>query len=211
MPREFKDQFSFRQYILKLGHQIYIDMELASSASNEINLIAHHIIEKLINYASQLTLSRNAKTLSSKDIEAAVKLVLVGDLSKNAIKEATNAVSKFRTNKQNKPGKKHMSKSERSGLIFPVSRVANIMKTYMKNDRLSGESSIYLTAVLEYIIAEILELASHSAKDFKKKRISTKHIADAIRNDSELGKILEDITLSGNNANPSKRLSKDIE
>ncbi|KAI4981806.1 hypothetical protein ZWY2020_022298 [Hordeum vulgare] len=55
---------------------------------------------------------------------------------------------------------------------------------------------VYLPAVLEYLAAELLELAGNVAKDNKKSRIIPHHLLLAVRNDEELGKLLACVTIA---------------
>jgi len=77
-----------------------------------------------------------------------------------------------------------------------VGRVARFLKKGRYSKRVGGGASVYLAAVLEYLAAEVLELAGNAAKDNKKTRIVPRHILLAIRNDEELNKLLGNTTIS---------------
>uniref|UniRef100_A0A146ZCZ2 Histone H2A n=1 Tax=Fundulus heteroclitus TaxID=8078 RepID=A0A146ZCZ2_FUNHE len=63
-------------------------------------------------------------------------------------------------------------------------------------ERIGAGAPVYVAAVLEYLSAEILELAGNAARDGKKSRVIPRHIQLAIRNDEELNKLLERVTIS---------------
>jgi histone H2A len=82
------------------------------------------------------------------------------------------------------------SRSQRAGLQFPVGRISRFMKKGKYADRIGSGAPVYLSAVLEYLAAEVLELAGNAAKDYKKTRIIPRHIQLAVRNDEELNRLL---------------------
>ena len=92
--------------------------------------------------------------------------------------------------------KKAMTKSAKAGLQFPVGRVARYLKKGRYAERIGAGAPVYLAAVLEYLAAEVLELAGSAARDNKKTRIVPRHIQLAVRNDEELSKLLAGVTIA---------------
>ncbi|KAF5094450.1 hypothetical protein D0Z00_003532 [Geotrichum galactomycetum] len=85
-----------------------------------------------------------------------------------------------------------VSHSTRAGLQFPVGRIRRYLKRSVQNRvRVGAKSAIYITAVLEYLTAEVLELAGNAAKDLKVKRITPRHLQLAIRGDEELDTLVK--------------------
>ncbi|KAG2645922.1 hypothetical protein PVAP13_2KG466800 [Panicum virgatum] len=82
--------------------------------------------------------------------------------------------------------KKATSRSSKAGLQFPVGRIARFLKAGKYAERVGAGAPVYLAAVLEYLAAEVLELAGNAARDNKKTRIVPRHIQLAVRNDEEL-------------------------
>ncbi|KAM6503477.1 Histone-fold-containing protein, partial [Amanita muscaria] len=91
---------------------------------------------------------------------------------------------------------KAQSRSSKAGLQFPVGRVHRLLKKGNYAQRVGAGAPVYLAAVLEYLAAEILELAGNAARDNKKQRIVPRHLQLAIRNDEELNRLLGDVVIS---------------
>lgn len=98
---------------------------------------------------------------------------------------------------------KNKSRSSRAGLQFPIGRIHKILKKGNFAPRIGGGAPIYLAAALEYLSAEILELATEAALDNKKSRVIPRHILFAIKNDEELNKMLSGVTISQGGVIPS--------
>ena len=102
-----------------------------------------------------------------------------------------------------KSGKKSTSKSAKAGLQFPVARIGRYLKTGKYASRVGAGAPVYLAAVLEYLAAEVLELAGNAARDNKKARVIPRHIQLAIRNDEELSKLLSSVTIAAGGVLPN--------
>ncbi|KAJ6401811.1 hypothetical protein OIU84_013973 [Salix udensis] len=111
--------------------------------------------------------------------------------------------------------KKSTSRSSKAGLQFPVGRIARFLKAGKYAERVGAGAPVYLAAVLEYLAAEVLELAGNAARDNKKTRIVPRHVQLAVRNDEELSRLLGQVTIANGGVLPNihstllpKRVSK---
>ena len=99
--------------------------------------------------------------------------------------------------------KSSQSRSSKAGLQFPVGRVHRHLRKGNYADRVGAGAPVYLASVMEYLCAEVLELAGNAARDNKKTRIIPRHIQLAVRNDEELNKLLGGVTIAAGGVLPN--------
>ena len=121
-------------------------------------------------------------------------------MAKSATKAATGA--KGGKSGRGKTGKS-TTKSAKAGLQFPVGRIGRFLKKGKYATRVGAGAPVYLAAILEYLTAEILELAGNAARDNKKTRIIPRHIQLAVRNDEELNKLFGGVTIAAGGVLPN--------
>ena len=90
---------SFSLYIFKVLKSIANDIGISKKGMNVLNSLVTDMFERIALEGSKLVRYNNKKTLSSQDIQTAVKLLLPADLGSHAIMEASKAIAKFNSAK----------------------------------------------------------------------------------------------------------------
>ena len=204
----------YSRYVNRVLKQVHPDTGMSSEALLTFcNLVRYNIRKIMHNVNTLISGERSQKkTISSRDIQVAVQITLPGELARHAVSEGTKAVTKYNSTIQTEQETKARvtakakgsakkakgsSRSAKAGLQFPVTRTERVMTEYSAADRKSAGAAVYLTAVIEYLTAELLELAGNAAKDYKKKRITPRHIVLAVGNDEELKALYSNVVFSG--------------
>ena len=93
--RTKKSVESYKMYIFKVLKQVHPDIGVSSKAMGIMNSFINDIFEKLAAESSKLARYNKKPTITSREIQTAVRLVLPGELAKHAVSEGTKAVTKF--------------------------------------------------------------------------------------------------------------------
>lgn len=95
--RAKKGTETYKIYIFKVLKQVHPDIGISSKAMGIMNSFINDIFEKLAQESSRLARYNKKPTITSREIQTAVRLVLPGELAKHAVSEGTKAVTKFTT------------------------------------------------------------------------------------------------------------------
>lgn len=204
------DEYNFNVYIKRLVKEKHGKMGMTGDALATINNLTKIVVDIIVVAANILLSDTGAKTLSTREIKTATKMKLPHYIAIASAKKGDFSVEKYLSgdvepsstarsdSNVSKSGKKKpVQRADRAGLIFNVTRIEKLMMSKTLVDRKSALAAVYLTAVVEYVIGEILILAGSDARDTKRERISLKNIQKAIDHDIELNCLFKDTVISG--------------
>lgn len=86
---------SYSSYIYKVLKQVHPDTGISKKGMSIMNSFINDIFERIAGEAGKLATYNKKATLSSREIQTAVRLMLPGELAKHAVSEGTKAVTKF--------------------------------------------------------------------------------------------------------------------
>ena len=98
--RKKKRKESYSIYIYKVMKQVHPDTGISSKAMSIMNSFVNDLFERIAAEASRLSQYSKRSTISSREVQTAVRLLLPGELAKHAVSEGTKAVTKYTSSAQ---------------------------------------------------------------------------------------------------------------
>ncbi|KAK9317438.1 histone-fold-containing protein [Lipomyces starkeyi] len=86
---------TYSSYIYKVLKQVHPDTGISNRAMSILNSFVNDIFERIATEASKLAAYNKKSTISAREIQTAVRLILPGELAKHAVSEGTKAVTKY--------------------------------------------------------------------------------------------------------------------
>ena len=93
--RKSKRTESYSTYIYKVMKQVHPETGISKRGMSVMNSFINDVFERIATEAGQLARYNKKSTLSSREVQTAIRLVLPGELAKHAVSEGTKAVTKF--------------------------------------------------------------------------------------------------------------------
>ena len=190
-PLTRKKNHYFEVFISKVLKQVSEKTNITSNAKQQLNSFLCILCKYISNIANKLTLSSKKKTISEKEIHNSIKLVLEYGLLQNALLEGDKAIDVFKNS--NDKG----SRQNKAGIIFSPSVCEKFLRNFGNSKiMVTSLAPVYLSAVLEYLTFELLDLSSDYVHNNKRVRITIRDIEIVVRNDSEFNKLFNKINIS---------------
>jgi histone H2B len=98
VTRRKKRVESYASYIYKVLKQVHPDTGISKKAMSIMNSFINDIFERIAGEAGRLVRYNKKATLSSREVQTSVRLILPGELAKHAVSEGTKAVTKYTSN-----------------------------------------------------------------------------------------------------------------
>jgi len=178
------NQRSFKIYIYKILADVHPETGIAAQALNTVDAFIRILSTKLSETSRNLTIQRDLKTIEEKDVLAAAEILLGGELSTQAKDYCAKALQKYSSFEYTEDTPK-VQREVKAGLVTSISLIERFLREN-STLRVSDKCAICLTAIVEYIISELLEFAGNNARDVKRVRINNRHLGLAVMEDDEL-------------------------
>ncbi|XP_029443098.1 late histone H2B.L4-like [Rhinatrema bivittatum] len=97
--KKAKRRETYSVYIYKVLKQVHPDTGISSKAMSIMNSFVNDVFERIATEASRLAQYNQRATITSREVQTAVRLLLPGELAKHAVSEGTKAVTKYTSSK----------------------------------------------------------------------------------------------------------------
>lgn len=177
----------FEHYISNILKEVCPERNITHDAKTQLNELAITTCKIIANKILDII---KKKTITEVEVEAAVKLVFDGQLCQKSIEEGKRCIQHY-SNSENSENKENNSKKSKADLLIPPSMLEKFLRySRTKNShRVSESAPIFLAGIIEYFLAQVIELSSISDK--KGVRITCFDIENGIESDQEINRYIK--------------------
>lgn len=189
-----KKSHMFEIYISKVLKQISTVNGITTNAKQQLNSAICHILKYICSLTFKLVASSKKKTITLKEIENSLKIVLHGELLLCALKEGNKSCDNISSSKVENI---NSSRQNKACIIFPPSIVEKYLRNFGSSTiMVSSLAPVFLASVIEFISFEILDLSINFCKENKHSRITIRDLELSVRSDFELNNLFNKLNLS---------------
>ena len=187
MPKTKKTRY-FEHYISNILKEVCPERNITHDAKSQLNELAITTCKIIANKILDII---KKKTITEDEVEAAVKLVFDGQLCQKSIEEGKRCLQHY-SNRENNENKENNSKKSKADLLIPPSMLEKFLRYSRSNisHRVSESAPIFLAGIIEYFLAQLIELSSISDKKVGV-RITCSDIENGIQSDQEINRYIK--------------------
>lgn len=178
MPKTKKTRY-FEHYISNILKEVCPERDITHDAKAQLNELAITTCKIIANKILDII---NKKTISEIEVEASIRLLFDGQLCQKSIEEGKRCLQHFKNSDTEN------SKKSRADLLIPPSMLEKFLR--YRNYRVSENAPIFLAGIIEYFLAQVIELSSISDKKVGV-RITLRDIENGIQSDQEFTRFLK--------------------
>lgn len=186
-----KKGLNIETYIVKIKNEVDKGLVLQKDARESLNGIIQCLVDKYLLSVVELLYRQEKLTACARDVQTVTNILLKGQLARHAVAQGTRANTLYMSYLPKK-GKDRVSIAEKAGLVLSPARIESYVRKeivdHKANARMSKNTAVYLAAVLEYIIGEIIGLCRKTVKPDKNhnRKVSMETLHEVIRKDNDM-------------------------
>ena len=196
-----KNYSGFEIYIKKVLKEVHPDTQITRFASDQLTDFVIIMTREIGRLAVEACKRQKVITITSKYIVYSVTSIIPGELLIHALEEGKKATDLLKIEVPKG------TKAKKYGTLS-VPRVTKLLRKFMY--RVSQPAAVFTTAVIEYLLAEILELAGNGARDSKKIKITARHLFEAVFNDEELANMFNKLKIEFSDGGVTRWLDESL-
>lgn len=189
-----KKSHMFEIYISKVLKQISTTNGITTNAKQQLNSAICHILKYISSLILKLTISGKKKTITLKEVENSLKIVLSGELLNCVLEEGNKSCLNISSSTVENI---NLSRQQKASIIFPPSVVEKFLRNFGSSKiMVNSLAPVFLASVIEFISYEILELSVNFCKENKHNRITIRDLELSVRSDDELNHLFQKLNLT---------------